>query len=150
MYFSKKTNKKRAFILHLFTFYHKLYTEYSGYLVVLLYWIVLHSPSCLWICRSWCVISEWKNLLCTKSKGRDCIFYFPLAGWDPPHPHLGLIAVHRGMICWKQTTSKQRTRVCRAVSMGGGAPRENLCEIIARHDFKQMSIWTWPWACVPC
>lgn len=36
-----------------------------------------------------------------------------------------------------------------ARSADGGAEGELLCEIIARNNFKQMSVWTWPWARVP-
>lgn len=34
-------------------------------------------------------------------------------------------------------------------SGASSAEGELLCEIIARNNFKQMSVWTWPWARVP-
>lgn len=65
-----------------------------------------------------------------------------------PPAHFCPLAVQRGRFSWKQTTTNKRPKWGEECS-GGVAKGELLCEIIARNNFKQMSVWTWPWARVP-
>lgn len=68
----------------------------------------------------------------------------------PPHYTLSFLSISNpeGEVLLKTNNNKQKTKVGR-VRAEGGAEGELLCEIIARNNFKQMSVWTWPWARVP-